>query len=293
MYACRANAKLNLFLRVTGRRSDGFHDIETVFHTVALADDMEFENAASGHIVAEMVFEDGPVLRADENLAIKAARLLAESIGRGGASIRIVKRIPVGSGLAGGSADAAAALVALNRLWDARLTASELAALGAEVGSDVPYLISGGTALATGRGERLEAVGGPRMWFVLGMSHRSLATADVYAAWDRSGGTYEHGARRMLDALRAGDVGGVAEALRNDLFLPAVRLRPELARGPAIMLGAGALGACMSGSGPTVFAIASGEAHARAVATAVGGAFDSVVVVSSAGSCIEPVSLRG
>ena len=291
----RAHAKVNLFLRVLGRRADGYHEIETVLHEVSLADELEVRSAPAGRVAlhvrasAEAAAQLPP---SEDNLVARAARALAERCPGRGARIDLTKRIPVGAGLGGGSSDAAAALVALDELWGARLSRDALADLAARLGSDVPFFLVGGTARASGRGERIAALrAGAPLWLVLGISHRPLFTAAVYARWE--GRPSSPGPAPLEAALAAGDPGELAAHLRNDLEPAALALRPELAAGKEAMMAAGALAALVSGSGPTVFGLARHEADAGAVAARVRDAFDRVEVVASApGRGVAPAVLR-
>jgi 4-diphosphocytidyl-2-C-methyl-D-erythritol kinase len=162
---------------------------------------------------------------------------------------------------------------------------SEVAGL---IGSDVPFCLEGGTALATARGEKLSPLPAPdKVWFVLGLSSVSLLTKDVYEAFDEMDSAPESSPSSMTLALGSGDVPEIAECLHNDLERAAFAMRPELAEKKRALLGAGALGAGMSGSGPTLFAIARDEGHARTIAAGVEDSFPSVVVTCSRATCIE------
>ena len=287
----RTHAKVNLFLRVLGRRADGYHEIETILHGIALADDLEVRATSTRSIDIDMGLAPelhGTLPSSGENLVTRAARSVAEVAGgRWGAVITGTKHIPLGSGLGGGSSNAAGTLVALNELWGARLRSDELAARAARLGSDVAYFLEGGTALATSRGEEITGlVSLSMLWLVLGISHDPMLTADVYGAWDALGSAPENAAP-MVMALGAGDSAAVASLLHNDLEAPAFRLRPVLAQLKEAMLAAGAVGALMSGSGPTIFGIARDGAHAREVAANVGDVFDRVLVTCSQTECIE------
>jgi 4-diphosphocytidyl-2-C-methyl-D-erythritol kinase len=290
--AVRTFAKVNLFLRVLGRRTDGWHELETIFHGISLADQLHIAPRGSGHIDVDMRLEEpaeGELPEARDNLARRAAVLLRQGArGDPGARLDIVKRIPLAAGLGGGSANAAGALVALDALWGAKLGERALSALALELGSDVPYFLTGGTALATGRGERLTPLSpAATMWFALGITHEPMSTADVYREWDRAPSTGAPDVAPMTAALRAGDVATVGSLVHNDLEPAALRLRPDLADKKLAMAGAGALGVLVSGSGPSLFALASSEDHARRVAGEVSSCFDRVVVVSSALRSIE------
>jgi 4-diphosphocytidyl-2-C-methyl-D-erythritol kinase len=289
----RANAKVNLWLRVMGRRRDGYHDIETIFHGIGLADDLWIRPIDSSEVVLDVEFETGtrgPLPALGDNLAARAANELAARHRRPPAvAITILKRIPIGAGMGGGSADAAATLVALNRLWGLRRPHHELAELGARLGSDVPYCLLGGSALATGRGEVLSPIAAPRaLWFVLGLSPEPLLTRDVYAGSRASGPTRQRGdVRELMSALGVGDVAGIGARLHNGLEPAIFRARPALQGAKEAVLQAGAAGACVSGSGPTVFGLARDEAHARALATRIEPLFFRVVVASSRAEGVE------
>jgi 4-diphosphocytidyl-2-C-methyl-D-erythritol kinase len=281
--AVRANAKLNLWLRVVGRRADGYHDIETIFHGIDLADDLWIRPVDSGELGVEVEFDAGvrgPLPAPSDNLAARAARELAAHCGRRPAlEIRILKRIPIGGGLGGGSADAAAVLVALNDLWGLGRGPQELAELGARLGSDVPFCLWGGSAHATGRGEVLTPIAAPDLWFVLGISDEHLLTRDVYRRSRPSPAGAD--AEEMVSALRAGDVAAIGARLHNGLEPAILQLRPALAAAKDAVLHAGAVGACVSGSGPTIYGLARDADHAQALAARVEPVFSRVVVVSS------------
>jgi 4-diphosphocytidyl-2-C-methyl-D-erythritol kinase len=285
----RAYAKLNLFLRVIGRRADGYHEVETLYHGISLADELEVAPGSDG---VTLWTRGGPggLPPGDENLVVRAAHRLRARCRAQGARIGLHKHIPVGAGLGGGSADAAAALAALNELWSCGLGAADLSALAAELGSDVPFCLVGGSALGTGRGELLRTLDAPTaLWFVLGISTRPLMTADVYRLW-RASRAPQEGLSAIVAALRSGDARAVAAHVHNDLEDVVMELRPELGAKRRALEEAGALAACVSGSGPTLFALASGEAHAGALAGAVAGRFDRVEVVASAPVGIERVA---
>jgi 4-diphosphocytidyl-2-C-methyl-D-erythritol kinase len=289
-----AMAKLNLFLRVIGVLPDAFHDIETVLHTVSLFDVIELRQARGGEIKVD-VRAPATVLAhlpaPEDNLVSITARSLAElTKAPVGAAIRVTKNIPVGAGLGGGSADAAATLVGLNALWNLDLAPQAIIEIGAGIGSDVPFCVEGGSALAIGRGTDFTRLPQPsRLWFVLGMSDSPLLTAAVYEAWDREGSTGEVASEGLVRALSDSDSVGIASNLHNDLSSPAAKLRPDIQARIDALLSAGALGACMSGSGPTVFGIAKGEEHAHELVQKTGRSFSYVEVVSSAPTGVERI----
>ncbi|HEX9696362.1 MAG TPA: 4-(cytidine 5'-diphospho)-2-C-methyl-D-erythritol kinase [Actinomycetota bacterium] len=276
-----APAKLNLWLSVGPRRPDGFHEIESVMQTVSLFDELSI--APAGGIRFD-VAPAGAAPEDDTNLVIKAARALWAALGRTpGAAIALTKTIPSAAGLAGGSTDAAAALVGLNELWDAGLSRKALEKIGAAIGSDVPFCVRGGTCAARGRGEVLSPlpVRAP-LWWVIAVPDASLSTAAVYAEFDRlnPSPTVED-PFELADALARGDLERIAALLRNDLQEAAVSLLPSLAEGRELLRGAGALGTVVSGSGPAWAGLCRDERHASSVASSVR---DHVAFVAAAAS---------
>jgi 4-diphosphocytidyl-2-C-methyl-D-erythritol kinase len=259
-----------------------------VLHSISLGDDLVIGEALSEDridIDAEP-WLGRVVVPHEDNLVLRAAGLMRKREHGGPLQVALHKRIPVGAGLGGGSANAAGALEALNELWEAGLGPAALGGLAAELGSDIPFCLVGGTAVATGRGEIVSPVPAPaRLTFVLGLSARSLGTAEVYGAHHPAAPAPP--VDPLLAALAAADALRVAALLHNDLERAAFRLRPELAEAKQALLGAGALGAALSGSGPTLFAVVHDEGHAREIAAAVEGNFDRVEVVTSRPSCIE------
>ena len=182
---CRAHAKLNLFLHITGRRADGFHNLETVFQLVDLHDELDIESRDDGRIVRDPPPSDALLasLADEEDLTVRAARLLQQASGtRLGASIHVTKRIPAGGGLGGGSSDAAAVLVALNALWSLHWSREKLAQLGLALGSDVPVFVEGRSAFARGRGEALTPIDLPPRWFLIVHPGVSVSTREIFGA---------------------------------------------------------------------------------------------------------------
>ena len=281
-------AKVNLQLAVGPVRADGFHSLVTVFHAVSLFDEVTVRRAERTSLT--VTGEDAAAVPADNtNLAWRAAAALAAAAGisdrDAGVRIDIRKRIPVAAGLAGGSADAAATLVACNELWAARLPAAELSQLGAELGSDVPFALLGGTVVGRGRGEELtRALAAGSYHWALAFAAGGLSTAQVYATCDRlraaradSGGQPATApepvlSRDLMAALRSGDPIAVGPLLTNDLQPAALSLQPELRRTLAAGREYGALGAIVSGSGPTCAFLAKSAPHAREIAVALTGA---------------------
>ncbi|MBI1737398.1 MAG: 4-(cytidine 5'-diphospho)-2-C-methyl-D-erythritol kinase [Candidatus Rokubacteria bacterium] len=257
-----AGAKVNLVLEVLGKREDGYHEIATVMQAVDLSDRVVLEPAER----LELRTSD-PALPTDAtNLALRAALVLAKAAGLDrGARITIDKRIPVAAGLGGGSADAAAVLVGLNRLWGLRWPAGRLAEVAVELGMDVPFFLHGGAALGTGRGERLERVGAMSLALVLVNPGFPVSTAEAYGAVSPALYTDGVRAREMARALGARMRARVARSLYNALEAAVAPAHPEIARMTAALVAAGALGAAMSGSGATVFGIARSLEHARQI----------------------------
>ena len=268
----RVPAKVNLELLVGAPRSDGFHELSTVFHAVRLYDEITVTTAASWGLTVSGPQALGVPVDGN-NLATKAARRLAE-VGQveDAVHISIRKEIPVAGGMAGGSADAAATLVACDALWGLSLPRPRLEQLAAELGSDVPFLLAGGTSMGSGRGEILTPVlaRGSYHW-VFALSEGGLSTPQVYAECDRlrEGRPVPEPAPspQMMQALRSGDARALGAALTNDLQAAAISLMPALGDVLDAGLEFGALGGIVSGSGPTVAFLA--EDHESALDLAV------------------------
>ena len=266
----RAPAKINLTLRVGPARRDGFHPLATVYQAVSLYEELTATLAEPGVFELTSTGEGSETLpQNEENLALRAARKLATDAGLAdqvGVSMAIKKSIPVAAGLAGGSADAAAALLACATIWDLDLGPQELQPLAARLGSDVPFALIGGTAVGSGRGESVvPALGRGRYHWALAFSAGGLSTPAVYRRYDELGPTppvpFEVPAA-LMNALRSGDPEQLGEQLINDLEAPAIDLMPEL--GPLLQAGRdlGAIGAVISGSGPTCAFLAPDEKDA-------------------------------
>lgn len=292
----RVPAKINLYLGVGGLRADRYHSLTTVYQAVSLYDDVTV--APAGRLVIEVQGEgaeptDGTgtapassgrgadlVPRNSENLAARAARLMAKAAGaRGGVRINLAKGIPVAGGMAGGSADGAATLVACAQMWGVELSPHRLQAMAAQLGSDVPFLLAGRTALGRGRGEQVAPVlsRGVYHW-VFALDSEGLPTPAVYDELDRQRTARAQqsapppaGPDGVLAALRAGDVVALGKSLHNDLQAPAVRLRPHLERVLSAGRELGALGALVSGSGPTCAFLARDATDATRIAGALAG----------------------
>jgi 4-diphosphocytidyl-2-C-methyl-D-erythritol kinase len=268
-----APAKINLALSVGPLRPDGFHELRTVFQAVDLYDSVTVQAAAE--LELELSGPEAVGLPADPgNLTWRAAALLAERAGRQPTvRIELVKRIPVAAGLAGGSADAAATLVACNRLWGLGLADPELSGLAAELGSDVAFALHGGTALGTGRGETLTGLASGRLQWVLAAAAGSLSTPSVYAELDRqrAGCQVAEPAApdELVQALSTGDPVALAPLLANDLQPAALALAPYLRDTLDAGRRLGALAGLVSGSGPTCAFLAADHAQARSLALAL------------------------
>jgi len=295
----RVPAKINLQLAVGPLRADGYHDLVTVFHAVDLCDEVTVAPAANGADSVAVSGEGAAQVPEDgDNLAMRAVRALRARTGiAGNVRITITKRIPVAAGMAGGSADAAGALVACDELWGTGLPGAELSALAAQLGSDVPFALLGGTAVGRGRGERLApaVLAGAVYHWVLAYAEGGLSTPLVYKTLDRLREGRDVAppglSGELIDALQAGDPRRLGQALSNDLQEPALTLFPALHETLAAGRELGALGALVSGSGPTCFFLAShawhaaslaaglsGRGVARAVATATGPAAGASVI---------------
>lgn len=268
-----AHAKVNVFLRVLGRRDDGYHDVETLLLPISLADHVTVETADELTLSLEGPAAEG-VPADDTNLALHAARALAAEAGGAqtrGARIRIEKRIPVAAGLGGGSADAATTLLLLDELWGTEMGRDGLARLAAEIGSDVPALLLGEPAYARGRGEIVEPVLLQTTTWVVKPLAFGVSSRDAYEWWNERAATGpDPGA--LIAAAEAGNDELLGSALYNDLQSPVAAHHREISETASAFVDAGARGAVMSGSGPTVVALCS-FASAQDVADAVPGSF--------------------
>ena len=263
----RTSAKVNLALEVLGKRGDGYHEIATVLQAVDLFDRLKLETADTLSL-----HTDDPALPTDDgNLVLKAARLLQKAAGiEVGARIRLTKRIPVAAGLGGGSSDAAATLWGLSRLWALRWPKARLRELAVDLGMDVPFFLGAGRAVARGRGEQLAPLpGGGGYALVLVNPRVPLSTREVYGRVPAGWRAQPIGTGRVIEALRTRNVEKVAAALTNNLESVVEPVLPVIGRMKAALLAAGALGAIMSGSGPTVFGMARSLDHARQIRSRV------------------------
>lgn len=276
----RVPSKINLHLSVGDVRDDGFHELVTVFQALSLSDEVTV--AATDDPGVEVYGEgEGAVPTDPSNLAWRAVDALADHVGRSGEDrkVRVVLRkgIPVAGGMAGGSADAAATLVGLVSLWKLEIGRDELAGVAATLGSDVPFALYGGTALGTGRGERLVPVlSRHRFHWVLAFDQRGLSTPTVFGEIDRlrvDGNPPRIGSHApVVEALASGDPRQLALLLGNDLQAAAVSLRPGLRRTLRAGVNAGALAGIVSGSGPTCAFLCTDAQSALEVAAELSGA---------------------
>jgi len=283
----QAQAKLNLTLNILGKRTDGYHDIESVVQSIDLFDRIYLKTGlpvpvrrGNEEINIKVTCNDTSIPMGRGNLAVDAACALAEFAGlRASVEINIEKGIPVAAGLGGGSADAAAVLVGLNQLWRLNLSPSELMVVGERLGADIPFCVKGGTGIIRGKGEIVESLPTPcDLWFVVVILQDRISTAQAYAAFDRlaeTTGVYDAALNvadvtsRMVQSIRAGKVENIAGCLTNALEQAALSIVPSIAGVKHILLAQGAAGVGMSGSGPTVFAIADSRAKAEAIRAAL------------------------
>jgi len=266
-----AYAKLNVFLRILGRREDGYHDLESLVLPISLADRVTARPADTLRVQVKGAEElTGAVPAGGLNLALVAALALADACrGAGGADIEIEKRIPVAGGLGGGSADAAATLIVLNELWDCGLDPEALIDIGAKVGSDVPAMLAREPVLVRGRGEWIEPVPVPTLWWVVVTFGFGIRSPDAYRWWDEDRGGTGPDPAPLLAAAAKGEPGSLGPLLFNDLEGPVSARHPEIAEARERLLSAGALGAVMSGSGLSVAGLARDRAHAGELARGI------------------------
>jgi len=252
----QAYAKLNLTLDILGKREDGYHELETVMQAITMCDDIEIDVETGEDWKLECDWEEIPT--DSKNLAWKAAGVFYKSIGKDpqGLTIRINKRIPTQAGLGGGSADAAAVLRALNRHEGEPYSKWDLARLSAKVGSDVPFCVLGGTALATGRGEKLEQLlPMPQCFYCIAMPEFSVSTPELFAAYDNAENTWHPDTKGMLKSLDQQDLMHVAGHVGNTMESIVASAHPEIQEIKTTMLDCGAMGVAMTGSGSAVFGI--------------------------------------
>ena len=305
--AASAQGKINLFFQVGSLLENGYHQVASVYQAVSLAERVtvraasEWQVSVTGSIAPEQLAQ---VPQGPENLVIQAAFSLARRVGFEEASpiaFEIDKRVPVAGGMGGGSADAAAALAAINELWCLGLEAAQLAHVASELGADVPFAIAGGTAVGSGTGTELSPISSAELHWVLLLGDRGLSTPKVYAELDRlrlaSGGAISELEEpsvplTLTSALAAGDLPAIAELIHNDLEEAAISLMPELTQKIALAESLGAVRAMVSGSGPTVLCLARSQQHATELAKELGDRGETALAVHSSalGAQVESVS---
>ena len=281
-------AKINPVLEVLGKRPDGYHELVLVFQAIGLFDELSISKTSPG--VRLEILEEPSLLAADDsNLVVKAAKLFFKEILKADpcVSITLRKRIPLAAGLGGGSSDAAATLEGLDRLFETRAGRKGLEPLAAQLGSDVPFFLTGGTALGTGRGEQVTAwETAPEMPLVLVKPQQGLSTPAVYQSGRAMLSSGEK-TGNFKNILREKNLPKIAGSLFNSLQPAAFHLMPETEDIKRRLVQAGALGALVSGSGPTVFAIAESRAAAREIAKKMEGEGRTVIVTQTIGTGIQ------
>lgn len=278
-----APAKINLTLDILKKRSDGYHEVSMVMQSVKLCDKLTITRLQDQCIILHG--DTAGVAAPEDNLIYKAAKLFLDTYDiQGGAEITLQKNIPIAAGLAGGSTDAAAVLKGLNRLYGLDLDAKELCRLAEQIGSDVPFCITGGTMLAQGRGEKLTVLPpAPPLPLVLVKPKISVSTAWVYKNYHQVQDSVIHPDNdAMQRALASGDTDAICRSLGNVLEYVTIPAHPEIARIKNALLDCGAKAAMMSGSGPTVFAIARSTAEAEAIAQKMLTRFDADIFATCA-----------
>lgn len=278
----KAPAKINLSLDVLHKREDGYHEVEMIMTTIDLADRLELTLLDKDEI--KIVSHNRFVPDDQRNLAYQAAHLLKERFQvKKGVSITIEKAIPVAAGLAGGSSDAAAALRGLNKLWGLGLSLDELAEIGTEIGSDVSFCVYGGTALATGRGEKIQQLPAPpTCWVILAKPFIGVSTADVYRRLDVEQVQHPNTAE-MIEAINAGSYDDVCRNMGNVLEDVTLNMHPEVLQIKDQMKRFGADAVLMSGSGPTVFGLVHHDSRMHRIYNGLRGFCDQVFAVRMLG----------
>ena len=266
MLSIKAHAKINLYLDVISRYPNGYHQIESVMQSISLHDLIEISPAQE--LIVSCTEE---TLSGEENLAFRAAlELRKQAVVKAGASLNIIKHIPVAAGLAGGSADAAAALTGLNILWGLNLPREELQGIGAGLGADIPFCLAGGTLLAQGKGDILTKLNPmPDTAIVVITPPLHVSTAEIYHAIDEERPAPLNAKDTIVEALSGRDLGQIAVSLDNLLETVALKRYPAISRAKQLGVTAGGIGALMSGSGPTVFILCEDLRSANTVADSV------------------------
>ncbi|WP_152395782.1 4-(cytidine 5'-diphospho)-2-C-methyl-D-erythritol kinase [Paenibacillus guangzhouensis] len=275
----KAPAKINLLLDVLHKREDGYHEVEMIMTMVDLADRLEMEELPRDTIIISS--QAGYIPLDEKNLAFQAAKLIKNRYDvKQGVYIHLDKKIPVAAGLAGGSSDAAATLRGLNRLWKLNIPDHELQELGAELGSDVPFCVTGGTAIARGRGEKLEMIPNPpQCWVILAKPPINVSTADVYGRFRVDKLNSHPSMANMIAAIENQRFHDVCGQLGNVLEDVTLSLYPEVHQLKDAMVKLGADGVLMSGSGPTVFGLVSKESKVARIYNGLRGFCKEVYAV--------------
>jgi 4-diphosphocytidyl-2-C-methyl-D-erythritol kinase len=268
-----AFAKINLGLRVSGRRADGYHEIRTVFQTISLHDGLTFEATRDGRL--ELACTDPSIPTDESNLVLRAAVALRERYGASlGARVTLEKNVPAGGGLGGGSSDAAVTLLVLSYLWNLKTGARELSELGARLGADVPFFLTGGTALGTGTGTDIAPLeDAPKTHLVVVTPAVHVSTADAYKALGAPALTKDDALANLSVSRTEADLpDSLCDVMPNDFEAAVVRLHPEIGRARDALAGAGAKRASLSGSGSSVYGVFESESEAGRAAAALGEA---------------------
>ena len=259
-----AFAKINLGLRVHGRRPDGYHEITTVFQTVSLHDRLAFQTLPGGRL--ELACSDPEIPTDESNLVMRAASALRERYGvRGGARVELEKVIPAGGGLGGGSSDAAVTLLALAKLWEIETDARSLAEIGARLGADVPFFLTGGTALGTGTGTEIRPLeDAPKMHLVVVTPGVKVSTAEAYKALGAHALTKDEAAANLSVSRTEADFSVSHSGVwSNDFEVVVTRLHPEIGRAREALAETGAGRTLLSGSGSSVFGVFESKGEAE------------------------------
>ncbi|HVF68458.1 MAG TPA: 4-(cytidine 5'-diphospho)-2-C-methyl-D-erythritol kinase [Pyrinomonadaceae bacterium] len=268
-----AFAKINLGLKVLGRRADGYHEIRTIFQTITLRDNLTFETTADTRL--ELACTDPSIPTDDSNLVLRAAVALRERYGiTRGARVTLEKRVPAGGGLGGGSSDAALTLIALSRLWNLKTDVYELSELGARLGADVPFFLTGGTALGKGTGTDIGPLAdAPKTHLVVVTPDVHVSTAEAYRALGAPALTKDDALANLSVSRTEADFrDSLCDVMSNDFEAVVVRLHPEIGRARDALLGAGAVRASLSGSGSSVYGVFESELEAGRASETLGGA---------------------
>ncbi|NDI37072.1 4-(cytidine 5'-diphospho)-2-C-methyl-D-erythritol kinase [Chengkuizengella sediminis] len=275
----KAPAKINLSLDVLRKREDGYHEVEMIMTMVDLADRLEMSELSRDTII--ITSQAGYIPLDEKNLAFQAARLIKEKYDvKKGVYIHLDKKIPVSAGLAGGSSDAAATLRGLNRLWELNIPTSDLKELAEELGSDVPFCIEGGTAIARGRGEILEKISSPpQCWVILAKPPINVSTSDVYGRLNVNKINKHPSTEILKNAIENKNFQHICLSLGNVLEEVTIPMYPQINQLKEVMLRLGAEGVLMSGSGPTVFGLVSKQSKVNKIYNGLRGFCNNVFVV--------------